>query len=96
MITALTADNNSFWFLISTYYEFVPYHNLCHGVQVMLYTQNLLHHQQGYRILGQKIKVTLMYAGLVHDIFHNGFTDTTRTELLKGSLETKKIYLMEK
>lgn len=37
-----------------------------------------------------------MYAGLLHDSFHNGFADSSRTNRLKGDANIKKIYVMEK
>lgn len=52
-------------------YQAIPYHNICHGIMVSYYTWLFLAGQT----IAEAEAQALIFAGLMHDIGHNGFTN---------------------
>lgn len=80
-------------------YRRVPYHNICHGISVAYYTAKFLE-KTGQNIKFDKYaeenKISLVLAGLMHDIGHSGFTNAACESVLPHLSVIEEIKKSEK
>jgi len=70
-LTDLDSASESLASLIYSLYQKVPYHNICHGIMVSYYTYLFT----GEVNTPETETKALLFAGLLHDIGHNGYTN---------------------